>query len=386
MFYSKLNQTDVNEKSCILNSELRTLKWFSTHRNIKSQKSSVIVVTHLLDTTKNFIKEIGKHYHIENLFAIPYSIKDQTLAEVQRDYSVITPISTLELEELLEEKCYSLNSSSSPLLIYDVGGYAHRIGSNCKQKRSNLLGIIEDTSQGHWRYERCASLHVPVISIAYSRLKDLENVCVGQAIVYSLENLLRETFYTPLCGKNVLVLGYGRVGRSAAGALKARSAFVAVYDTNPIARARAKLDGFKVESKAKLLPEADIILGVSGHCSFVYEDVSLVKDKVVLASGSSKNVEFDIPKLIKASRDVLQLGDYVEQLTLLDGKSLVLLRQGQPINFIHSSALGNVLDLVFTALFECGRVLEDGLLLPGLHNIPLALEEEITEIWERFYR
>ncbi|ARV59585.1 hypothetical protein BZZ01_13940 [Nostocales cyanobacterium HT-58-2] len=387
MRLNEKNKVQLRDKEPV---DLKTLQWFANQVEklsiIKDKKTSVMVVTHLLGTTQGFLNEIEKRSTIQHIFAIPYSIETPTLKKLQEKHSVITPNSTTELEELLEEKCFQfLEHSSDPLIIQDIGGYAHRIASSNRVKDSNLLGIVEDTSQGHWRYERCANLHVPVISIAYSRLKNLENTRIGQAVVYSLENLLRSAFHEPLSGKHVVVLGYGRIGRAAALMLRGRAAIVSVYDVSPLARAHARLDGFKVDLKANLLPEADIVLGVSGHRSFDSEDISLIKHRTVLASGSSKSVEFDVPGIIKMSRDIYGINEYVECIELLNGKSVVLLYRGQPINFIHGSSLGGILDLVFTALFECGRVLEDGTMSPGLQNIPLNLEEEIVATWEQIH-
>lgn len=367
-------------------SEVAPLRAFHTRLSAAprpQRDTAVVVVCHLLDSSVSFLDGLADRYRVHTVFGVPYSVDPRTAQVLRTRHNVRTPDTVQQLERQLADCCFDiLQDGATRLLIQDVGGYASLIAASERVRGSPLLGVIEDTNQGHWRYAACRSLHAPVLSIAQSRLKDLENTLIGHALVFSLENLLRGAFHQPLGGKRVMLLGYGKIGRAAAVMLRGRAATVSVYDPNPIARAQARMDGFQIGAKAELLGAADIVLGVSGHRSLEVADLCHLRDGVILASGSSKTVEFDVAGIHGAQRSQKWLGEHIERITLSDGTSLFLLFGGQPINFLHGSSLGDVLDLVYCSLLECGLLLEQEQFANGLSVIPPRVEEQVVEVWE----
>ena len=61
-------------------------------------------------------------------------------------------------------------------------------------------------------------------------------------------------------GKNVLVCGYGDVGKGCAEALKAQGARVAVTEIDPINALQALMEGFDVKTVEEAIGEADIVI------------------------------------------------------------------------------------------------------------------------------
>lgn len=343
----------------------------------------LLVVAHVIETTVPFIEALASVYNIIRVFAVPYSADTGAIAHLRNSFPVSLPNSADEIAPELAATCFDLLARSGrPLLIYDVGGYGVSIAESESVRSSSLLGIVEDTNQGHWKYEKARQLHVPVVSIAQSRLKDLENTFIGHAVVHALENMLRSEFYRPLGAQHVLLLGYGKIGRAAATVLRGRGARVSVFDPNPVARAQARIDGFSVGSKTHLLAAADVVLGVSGHLSLSAEDAAHCRDGAILASGSSRTVEFDLPGIAAASARQQRISNVVQLYHLRGESRLYLLYSGQPINFLYGSSLGNVLDAVFCSLYECGRLLESKWFQAGIHSIPKDTEETVLASWE----
>lgn len=354
------------------------------HTNPPRGGTKLLLVAHLLDTTVQFIERLALVYDVAKVVAVPYSTNRKARESIQAMVPVAAPKDIPGVASVLEAECKELlRSQPNPVLIQDVGGYAVQLASSERFRRSNLLGIVEDTNHGHWKYEKAQSLFVPVVSIAQSRLKDIENTYIGHSVVHALENILRSEFHQPLGGRRVLVMGYGKIGRAACTMLRGRSAVVSVWDVDPIARAQARLDGYHVGARSEALGIAEVILGASGHTSVSVEDLQFLHDGVVLASGSSKAVEFDIEGIREASDGSKDLSPVVRLHHVRGASSLFVLYGGQPINFLFGSSLGGVLDAVFTGLYESGRLIEDGSMAPGLHHVPRSVEESVVATWEK---
>ncbi|MBK9089556.1 MAG: hypothetical protein IPL90_11090 [Holophagales bacterium] len=54
--------------------------------------------------------------------------------------------------------------------------------------------MVEDTNNGHWLYESTGPHPIPVLSMAQSPLKGVEDSIIGDAVLFSIERVLREDF------------------------------------------------------------------------------------------------------------------------------------------------------------------------------------------------
>ena len=124
-------------------------------------------------------------------------------------------------------------------------------------------------------------------------------------------------------------------------------------------------------------------MGVSGQRSITADDVALMKDGAILASGSSKRVEIDVEGLYAAADDVAT--DHGLTRLMIGGKTIWLLNDGTPINFADQGVLGHVLDLVYTELYMCIRKLSEGECQPGLQTLDIVEQEAIADVWRQIY-
>lgn len=339
---------------------------------------SVVLVAHLLPPLTPFLRALGPSLDVRCVLGIPYSNLPSVRAEVE-------PLARLELPQTLEllateathEVERSLQESALPTVLVEVGGYcAPAVG---RLAQSGLLGAVEHTMQGHWRYAEQEPLPCPVMSIAASRLKALENDQVGRSLAYTLERAVRRYFHRKLSDMRVGVLGYGGIGRPTARHLHSLQADVSVFDVSAIRRAEAHLDGYAVPRRARLLAGCDAVLGVSGHRSLTLADLRLLKDGAIVASGSSKQIEIDVEALQGAAVKTFEQGEL--QTFELDGRSLRLLNGGMPLNFHAENVLGPVVDLVYTELYMCLEQIAGGACAPGLGELDDERQEGIAERW-----
>lgn len=130
------------------------------------------------------------------------------------------------------------------LVLLDVGGYfAPALTELCDRFSGEIVGVVEDTENGHRRYLDHDKPPCPIYSVARSPLKDPEDYLVGQSVVFSTEALIRARGDI-LYGRVAAVLGFGKLGSSVARMLHARGVQVTVFDIDPVKRAQALAQGF----------------------------------------------------------------------------------------------------------------------------------------------
>jgi adenosylhomocysteinase len=346
--------------------------------------ASVVFVTHVLDTAVRFVELIASTADISSIIAIPYSTTDGARSKLGSRFPLLEPVTAADMASAVGEAVRTAvaESAERSVIVQEIGGYcASRVAQLARCE--NFGGVVEDTMQGHWRYQAIRDLACPVISIAESPLKALENRQVGRAIAYSLETILRSRFFRIPVETKVGILGYGGIGEATAASLTGVGARILVYDPNPIRMASAFVEGLKTPDRETVLRKADVLIGLSGHRSITADDVTLLKDGAILASGSSKRVEIDVDGLYAAADDVsTDLG-----LTRLKigGKTIWLLNDGTPINFADQGVLGHVLDLVYTELYMCISKLSEGRCSPGLQTLDRPEQEAIADVWRQIY-
>lgn len=226
-------------------------------------------------------------------------------------------------------------------------------------------------------------LPLPVFTIADSPLKALEDVQVGRSVAYSVDRLMRRRFYRLLCEARVLVMGYGGIGMALAEHLRRAGVQVAVYDPAETRMAAAVVHGHRTGERAELLSWAEVIIGVSGHRALTAADLPLLRDGTVLASGSSKQVEFDVEGLRAAASSLVTVDEVLE--AEVAGRTVYLLNDGKPVNFMEQSILGSVLDLVYSELYLCTRELAAGNWDPGMHRLSPDLQQTLAQRWREEY-
>lgn len=347
----------------------------------------LLVVFHLLPDTRRFLRHVTDVIDVDRIIGVPDGSKPETATAIDEAHDVDLTVPETVDEVIAQSRAYveefvATREPDEWLLVLDVGGHCASFVTDVDT--SGVVGVVEDTNQGHWKYEQL-DLPVPVYSIAQAPVKMPENRLVGDAVVFSTENVLRNVLKQDLNGQRVLVLGFGNIGESAAAACRGRGASVMVYDADPLKNVAARLEGYTVEDRETMLGEADIVIGTAGTESLSREDFDHLSDGVVLASGSSHQVEFDVDGLHERGT-VVERTD-VSATHVVDGERIVLLNEGWPVNFLDNSISNTILDLIFSGLFVCIRELVEplerddaGRIDPGIHEPD---EERIAEVaWQ----
>jgi len=229
-------------------------------------------------------------------------------------------------------QCIQSVLALKPALLTDDGGDLHVAAH--RHKAISILGGTEETTSGVKRLTALADagkLLYPVIAVNDARTKYLfdNRYGTGQS---TLDGILRSTDML-LAGKNVVVCGYGWVGKGVASRARGMGAIVTVTELDPVRAIEAKMDGFAVSRLSDAVPDGDIFITCTGQTGVIRKEHFLkMKDGAVLANAGHFDVEIDTKALYSIIRPVHARSN-VERFDI-NSKSLFLLSKGRVVNLV----------------------------------------------------
>lgn len=340
-------------------------------------KLSIVIIQHLRRDTQIAVSRMrDAGLNIPLILGISYSVEECALADLRAEGIRVHVCTVEEMAERL--KLFLAKCKDQSVIIVDVGGYAADLVVETEYARK-ILGVVEETNNGLWRYER-GYARVPIVQIARCPNKDPENVEVGEAIVSATMKVLK-ALKRNSCEEYFAVVGYGGIGENVMAGLARRNLDSAIYDTNPVRRMLGHVRGHRAPGRQLLLSEATVIIGCSGHPSIFLSDLHLFRKDVLLISGSSKKIEFsDYSSSQTYSK--LPLGDGFTVET--DGLA-ILVNRGEPINFLFGSLSPELGDFQFANIIGSIEFLLDSRPAAGVHELPGILQAKIAEDWLTIY-
>lgn len=349
----------------------------------------ILVIQHLLEDTESFIKILrNAGFIIEQVIGIEYSSKRAVLERLAIEgINVVIP-SFANLRRTIRKSLKTLkhnkHSSKEKIIIHEVGGYcADILKEDANLVNNNCIGFIEETKQGLWRYEKMNSFNFPLIHIANSRLKDFEGFFIGEAVAKSiLEDLNTLKIKSKDCRAGLL--GFGSIGNSVARSLKRHGLNILFFDSDPIKQIEGAVLGYTFASRKDVLEKSQIIIGSTGKRSIAYNDLLSLENNAILASASSRTVEFPVDHINKTGK-MNKINMFIDDYLMPWGKSLRIINKGYPINFRHSSLTSSIADLMFCQIAACIKKLMSNNLVPGIHILSDKDEEQIARLWIDYY-
>jgi adenosylhomocysteinase len=339
----------------------------------RTSSADLVLVHHLHENFLHYVEALSNCYDVHRIVGIPYSAEEPVVAELSEEYDVRVPD---DVSAISGEVVAAVESADDEVIISEIGGYTCD-ESAALDRDDRVLGVVEDTNQGHWRWEAVDDVGFPVVSVADSRIKRIEEQFVAKSLVNALARFLDMTSFNPLSESTVQLLGYGNIGKAIAPLLAEQCQELSVFDTDPIENVKA---GVRY-SNVRNLSDADIVFGVTGNPdgSIQREHIDGLLDGTLLASGSSKKVEFDIESLDRAAESI-ETNDYSTRYTI-DGRDIHLVNDGEPINFRFSRLPTRVLDLVYAGLVDGINMIADSTAEPGLSDLPEQNQQRIAETY-----
>jgi adenosylhomocysteinase len=223
---------------------------------------------------------------------------------------------------------------SKPNILTDDGGDLHTAAHKLKTK-SRFYGGTEETTTGVTRLNLIQSrsaLKYPIIAVnnAYTKYLFDNRYGTGQS---TIDGIMRSTGLF-LSGKQVVVCGYGWVGKGVSLRAKGLGAIVTITEIDPVKALEAHMDGFNVMRLSDVAHTGDIFITCTGNSGVIREEHMIkMKDGAILANAGHFDVEIDIKYLYSHDKFPVPGRPNVECIRLSQ-KKLYLLSKGRVINLI----------------------------------------------------
>lgn len=341
---------------------------------------TALVITHLLEERPAFLHAMSRTAAVGAVLPKPRSVDQRALDEVRRSHTVHDLSRELFADETRALEYLEDTAAGTDVVLLDIGGYfAPSLRTLVDKFSGRVVGVVEDTENGHQRYAALGDLPCPVISVARSPLKDCEDHLIGRSIVFSTDALVR-TRGDILTSRAASVIGFGKVGRAIAQTLRAQDLRVTVYDSDPIKRVQAHAQGFSTaESCTEALHGAELVLCATGNLALRQRHFSALRNGAYLASVTSSEDELELGYL----SDLYQRTTVADQLTRYEvtGHYFYVLADGGAVNFVHGAAVGSYIHLVQAEILAATAALSQGGHTPGVHAMSLTDRQTIAEIW-----
>lgn len=353
-------------------------------RFMPEEAPASFLITHLLPERPSFVRAVGTATRLCAVLPKPKSIAETARREVEQ----FTQCDTLTRETFADPEpaleYLESRAAGESVVLLDVGGYfAPVLPALCDRFSGRILGVVEDTENGHKRYADLDKAPCPVVSVARSPLKDPEDFLVGQSVVFSTEALMRGRGDI-LHGRPALVIGFGKLGSSIARLLHAKGVQVTVYDIDPVRQAQALSQGFNVaRDRDDALHGSGLVLCATGAVSLRGEDFSNLRNGAYVATVTSSEDELDLAALPDVYTRTPN-GDHVTQYKTT-GHYFYLLNGGNAVNFLHGASVGPFIYLVQAEILAGIRMLARGDLSPGMHEVNADDRATIAGTWLDYF-
>ncbi len=274
----------------------------------------------------------------------------------------------------------------APNIVIDDGGdIVEILHTERRDLLEHVWGACEETTSGVLRAqtrERAGELAFPVVLINDARCKYLfDNYHgTGQSV---WDGFMRATNLS-ICGRTVVVVGYGWCGKGCADRARGLGARVIVCEVDPVNAVEAHLQGFEVMPLREAAPHGDILLTVTGgRHALDAEHFDLMKDGAVLANAGHFALEINLQALQAQAVTSQELRENVQGFELPDGRWLYLLGSGGLVNI--SCADGHPADIMDTsfalqALSAEHLVREREQLGAGTVVVPEHIDHQVAEL------
>jgi len=263
-----------------------------------------------------------------------------------------------------------------PNMILDDGGdLTHSIIKKYPHVFRNMKGIVEESVTGvHRLYQlaKTGKLCIPAMNVNDSVTKQkFDNLYSCRESV--LDGLKRTTDIM-FGGKQVVVCGYGEVGKGCCAALKGLGAIIYVTEIDPICALQACMEGMQVVRLSEVVKTGDIFITCTGNKNVINRDhLDRMKSGAIVCNMGHSNTEIDVASLKTSELTWEKVRSQVDHVIWPDGKRIVLLAEGRLLNLSCSTVPSFVLSithctqaLALIELFNApeGRYKQDVYLLP----------------------
>ncbi|XP_024138527.1 S-adenosylhomocysteine hydrolase-like protein 1 isoform X3 [Oryzias melastigma] len=283
------------------------------------------------------------------------------------------------------DQCVAADGWQPNLILDDGGDMTHWIYKKHPSSFKKLKGIVEESVTGVYRLYQLSKkgkLCIPAMNVNDSVTKQkFDNLyCCKESIVDGLKRTTDVMFG----GKQVVVCGYGEVGKGSCAALKALGAIVYVTEVDPICALQACMDGFRVITLTEIIRQVDMVITCTGNRNIVgREHFDKMKSGCIVCNMGHSNTEIDLASLQTTELKWQRVRPHVDHIVWPDGKRVILLAEGRLLNLSCSTVPSFVLSITATtqalALIELYNA-PDGRYKQDIYLLPKKMDEYVASL------
>ena len=254
---------------------------------------------------------------------------------------------------------------------------------------NSLIGVSEETTTGVHRLNQMSAkgeLLLRAINVNDSVTKQKFDNIYG--CKHSLPDGLMRATDVMIAGKEVVILGFGDVGKGCAMAMKNSGARVVVTECDPICALQAAMEGYAVKKLSSVVGTADIFVTATGNKGIIMaSDMAQMKNNAIVGNIGHFDNEIDMDGLEKyPGIKRTEIKAQVDRYEFPDGHGIIILAQGRLLNlgcatghpsFVMSCSFANQalaqIDLWTnkdTGKYESGKV----------YKLPKELDEKVAKL------
>ncbi len=315
----------------------------------------------------------------------PLSTQDDVAASLVVDYGVPVFAQKGEDNETYHRHVQIALDHRPNIIIDDGSDVVATLIQERQHQIADLIGTTEETTTGIVRLRamyKDGVLTFPAVNVNDADTKHFfdNRYGTGQS---TLDGIIRATNIL-LAGKTIVVAGYGWCGKGTALRARGMGGNVIVTEIDPVKAIEAVMDGFRVMPMSEAAPQGDIFITVTGNKHVIRaEHFEVMKDGAIVCNSGHFDIEIDLKSLGAQATEVKDVRNFTQQYRLKNGKSVIVLGEGRLINLAaaegHPSA---VMDMSFAnQALACEYLAKNkGQLQPGIHSIPLEVDQEIARL------
>ena len=248
----------------------------------------------------------------------------------------------------------------------------------------SVIGVSEETTTGVHALEKLhreGKLKVPAINVNDSVTKSKFDNIYGCR--ESLADGLKRATDVMIAGKNVLVAGYGDVGKGCAQSMRAYGARVFVTEIDPICALQARMEGYEVVSMDEVAGNIDIFVTATGCTKVISKkEFQKMKSGAIVCNIGHFDVEIDMKWLDQNARS-REIKPQVDVYEFKSGKTMIVLAKGRLVNlgcatghssFVMSTSFANQV-LAQMELWISGSDYN-----LGVHRLKKELDEKVAKL------
>ncbi len=290
-----------------------------------------------------------------------------------------------EYQWCIEQTVYGWGEQGFNLIIDDGGDLTHYMH---EEKQSSLmkkvLGLSEETTTGIQNLEKLHKknqLKVPAINVNDSVTKSKFDNLYGCR--ESLADGLKRATDVMIAGKNVLVAGYGDVGKGCVQSMQAYGARVFVTEIDPICALQARMEGYEVVLLEDVVDKIDIFVTASGCKSVICKQhFEKMKQGAIVCNIGHFDVEIDMAWLHQ-NTESRTIKPQVKIHKFKNGREIIVLADGRLVNLGcatgHSSfVMSNSFTNQVLAQIELWKNHKNYPL--GVYVLPKILDEKVARL------